>query len=177
MGTSQHPVKEIPKAYDPSLVEEKWYAYWERHKVFHAEPEPDKEQFVVLMPPPNITGMLHMGHVLNHTLQDIYIRWYRMEGKNTVWIPGTDHAGIATQTVVEKSLREEGKTRHDLGREKFLEKVWEWRDQFGSIILQQLRKLGVSADWDRLVFTMDEKLSRAVREVFVRLYEKGLIYR
>ena len=177
MGKPQHPVKEIPKAYDPSLVEEKWYTYWERHKVFHAEPEPDKEQFVVLMPPPNITGMLHMGHVLNHTLQDIYIRWYRMEGKNTVWIPGTDHAGIATQTVVEKSLREEGKTRHDLGREKFLEKVWEWRDQFGSIILQQLRKLGVSADWDRLVFTMDEKLSRAVREVFVRLYEKGLIYR
>lgn len=170
--------KEIAKAYSPADVEDKWYAQWEKKKIFHAEPDPRKEPYTIVIPPPNITGMLTMGHILNNTLQDIYIRWNRMDGKNACWIPGTDHAGIATQTVVEKTLKaEEGKSRHDLGREDFIKRVWQWRDKYGSIIIQQLRKLGVSCDWDRTVFTMDEGLSTAVREVFIRLYNKGLIYR
>lgn len=169
---------EIPKTYSPGEVEDTWYAQWERGDIFHAEPDPSKESYTIVIPPPNITGMLTMGHVLNNTLQDVFIRWHRMDGKNACWIPGTDHAGIATQTVVEKTLKvEEGKSRHDLGREKFIERVWLWREKFGSIIIQQLRKLGVSCDWNRTVFTMDEGLSYAVREAFIRLYKKGLIYR
>jgi len=168
----------LASAYDPAAVEDDWYRFWEEHGLFHAEPDPEKTPFTVVIPPPNITGMLTMGHVLNNTLQDVFVRWHRLKGEHTCWIPGTDHAGIATQTVVEKTLkREEGKSRHDLGREEFLERVWQWRDKFGDIIIRQLRKLGVSCDWERTVFTMDPELSRAVREVFIRLYKKGLIYR
>ena len=168
----------LASAYDPAQVEDTWYAYWEQHGLFHAAPDPTRKSFTVVIPPPNITGMLTMGHVLNNTLQDVFVRWHRMLGENAVWIPGTDHAGIATQTVVEKTLKkEEGKSRHDLGREEFLRRVWEWRGKYGDIIVRQLRKLGVSCDWDRTVFTMDPELSVAVREVFIRLYKKGLIYR
>ncbi len=168
----------LASAYDPAQVEDAWYAFWEGQRLFHAEPEPGKKSFTVVIPPPNITGMLTMGHVLNNTLQDIFVRWHRLLGDNALWIPGTDHAGIATQTVVEKTLKkDEGKSRHDLGREAFLERVWEWREKYGDIIIRQLRKLGVSCDWDRTVFTMDPELSFAVREVFIRLYKKGLIYR
>lgn len=172
-----HPTSLAP-AYDPAQVEDTWYAWWERQRLFHAEPDPARKSFTVVIPPPNITGMLTMGHVLNNTLQDVFVRWHRMRGENAVWIPGTDHAGIATQTVVEKTLKkEEGKSRHDLGREEFLRRVWEWRGKYGDIIVRQLRKLGVSCDWDRTVFTMDPELSVAVREVFIRLYRKGLVYR
>ncbi len=168
----------LPASYDPSQVEDRWYATWESRGLFHTEPDPSTSPFTIVIPPPNITGMLTMGHVLNNTLQDVFLRWERMKGRPTCWIPGTDHAGIATQTVVEKMLKKtEGKSRHDLGRDAFLTRVWEWRDQYGSIIVQQLRKLGVSCDWDRQVFTMDPDLSTAVREVFIRLYRKGLIYR
>ncbi|MFZ1730388.1 MAG: valine--tRNA ligase [Bacteroidota bacterium] len=168
----------LASAYDPAQVEDAWYAFWEEQRLFHAEPQPGAKTFTVVIPPPNITGMLTMGHVLNNSLQDIFVRWHRLLGENTVWIPGTDHAGIATQTVVEKTLKkEEGKSRHDFGREEFLKRVWEWREKYGDIITRQLRKLGVSCDWDRTVFTMDPALSVAVREVFIRLYKKGLIYR
>ncbi len=165
-------------AYDPALVEDAWYAFWEEQRLFHAEPDSTKNPFTVVIPPPNITGMLTMGHVLNNTLQDIFLRWRRLAGDHACWIPGTDHAGIATQTVVEKTIkRDEGKSRHDLGREEFLGRVWQWRDTYGDIIIRQLRKLGVSCDWERTVFTMDPGLSNAVREAFIRLYKKGLIYR
>lgn len=168
----------LAPAYDPAQVEDTWYAWWEGRRLFHAEPDPTRKSFTVVIPPPNITGMLTMGHVLNNTLQDVFVRWHRMRGENAVWIPGTDHAGIATQTVVEKALKkDEGKSRHDLGREEFLRRVWEWRGKYGDIIVRQLRKLGVSCDWDRTVFTMDPELSVAVREVFIRLYRKGLVYR
>ncbi len=170
--------EELASAYNPQNVEDRWYAFWEEQRLFHAEPDSRKEPYTIVIPPPNITGMLTMGHVLNNTLQDIFIRWHRMTGKNACWIPGTDHAGIATQTVVEKTLRkEEGISRHDLGRDAFLKRVWEWRNTYGDIITRQLRKLGVSCDWDRTVFTMDEELSYAVREVFIRLFKKGSIYR
>lgn len=165
------------KTYDPKLVEDKWYAYWEEQGFFHAEVDESKEPFCIVIPPPNITGQLHLGHALDNTYQDILVRWKRMQGHNTVWIPGTDHAGIATQARVEDNLRAtEGKTRHDLGREEFLRRTWEWKEEYGSQILNQLKKLGASLDWKRERFTMDEGCSRAVREVFVRLYEKGLIY-
>ena len=165
------------KTYDPKLVEDKWYAYWEEQGFFHAEVDESKEPFCIVIPPPNITGQLHLGHALDNTYQDILVRWKRMQGHNTVWIPGTDHAGIATQARVEDNLRAtEGKTRHDLGREEFLRRTWEWKEEYGSQILNQLKKLGASLDWERERFTMDEGCSRAVREVFVRLYEKGLIY-
>ncbi|MDH7516660.1 MAG: valine--tRNA ligase, partial [Bacteroidota bacterium] len=168
----------IETAYNPADVEDRWYAFWEERKLFHAEPDLSREPYTIVIPPPNITGMLTMGHVLNNTLQDIFIRWNRLLGKHACWIPGTDHAGIATQTVVEKELfAREGLTRHDLGREAFVERVWQWRETYGDIILRQLRKLGVACDWDRLVFTLDPGLSRAVTEAFVRLYRKGLIYR
>ncbi len=169
--------QEIPKTYNPKEVEDKWYAHWEKNGYFHAEVEADKEPFCIVIPPPNVTGQLHMGHALDETYQDILVRWKRMQGYNTVWIPGTDHAGIATQARVEDHIRQElGKTRHDLGREAFLERVWEWKEEYGGRILNQLKKLGSSADWQRERFTMDEGCSRAVREVFVQLYEKGLIY-
>ncbi|MGA9117326.1 MAG: valine--tRNA ligase [Bacteroidota bacterium] len=167
----------LAKVYAPAEVEAGWYAFWEKQRLFHAEPDPSRKPFTIVIPPPNITGVLHMGHILNNTLQDVYIRYKRMTGHAACWIPGTDHAGIATQNVVEKALRKEGLTRHDLGREKFLEKVWEWRKEYGGVIIRQLRTLGAACDWDREKFTMDETLSAAVREVFVRLYEEGLIYR
>ena len=167
----------IPKVYDPASVEKKWYKYWEEHRYFHAEVEADKKPFSIVIPPPNITGQLHMGHALDNTLQDILIRWHRMMGDNTLWMPGYDHAGLATQIKVEEVLKkEEGKTRYDLGREEFIKRVWEWKDKYGDRIIEQLKSLGVSCDWERKRFTMDEGCSQAVREVFVSLYDKGLIY-
>ena len=166
----------IPKVYDPKTFEKKWYEYWESNKLFHVEVDTAKKPYSIVIPPPNVTGQLHMGHALDNTLQDILIRWRRMQGFNTLWMPGCDHAGIATQAKVEGSLREEGTNRYELGREKFLERVWQWKEKFGSRIMSQLRGLGSSCDWDRERFTMDEGCSRAVREVFVSLYEKGLIY-
>lgn len=169
--------KNIPTVYDPQSFEKKWYAFWEENKLFHAEVEQDKQPFSIVIPPPNVTGQLHMGHALDNTLQDIQIRWRRMQGYNTLWMPGSDHAGIATQIKVEEMLaKEQGVSRYDLGREKFIEKVWEWKHQYGSKITKQLRSLGASCDWERERFTMDEGCSKAVREVFVSLYEKGLIY-
>ncbi|HET6272590.1 MAG TPA: class I tRNA ligase family protein, partial [Bacteroidota bacterium] len=167
----------LAKVYSPGDVETKWYAYWEVHGFFHATVNPAKQPYTVVIPPPNVTGVLHMGHILNNTLQDAFIRYKRMSGYEACWIPGMDHAGIATQNVVEKALKKEGMTRHDLGREKFVERVWEWKKQYGGVIIKQLRTLGSSCDWEREKFTMDDTLSAAVREAFVRLYEDGLIYR
>ena len=166
----------IPKVYDPQSFEKKWYKFWEENKFFHAEVDKSKKPYSMVIPPPNVTGQLHMGHALDNTLQDILIRYHRMQGYNTVWIPGCDHAGIATQAKVEGALRKEGTNRYELGREKFLERVWKWKEEYGSRIMFQLRSLGSSLDWDRERFTMDEGCSRAVREVFVSLYEQGLIY-
>ncbi len=166
----------IPKVYDPQSFEKKWYKFWEENKLFHAEVDKSKKPYSMVIPPPNVTGQLHMGHALDNTLQDILIRFRRMQGYNAVWIPGCDHAGIATQAKVEASLREEGTNRYELGREKFLERVWDWKEQYGNRIMSQLRSLGSSCDWDRQRFTMDEGCSAAVREVFVSLYDKGLIY-
>jgi valyl-tRNA synthetase len=168
---------EVPKSYDPKLVEDHWWMFWEKERFFVADVRSEKPSFVIVIPPPNVTGSLHMGHMLVYTLHDIVVRWKRMLGFNTLWLPGTDHAGIATQNVVERQLAAEGKTRHDLGREAFEKRVWAWKEQSGNIILRQLRRLGGSCDWTRERFTLDEGLSRAVREVFVRLYEEGLIYR
>jgi len=168
---------ELDKTYDPKKAEDKWYSFWEENDLFHSEVNTSKIPFTIVIPPPNVTGMLHMGHGLNNTIQDILIRWKRMHGYNVLWLPGTDHAGIATQNVVEKELAKEGKTRQEVGREKFIELVWQWKEQYGSTIIRQLRKFGASCDWSRERFTMDEGLSRAVREVFVRLYNEGLIYR
>jgi len=165
------------KVYSPAEVERKWYHAWESHGLFHAVPNGDRPAYTIVIPPPNVTGVLHMGHILNNTLQDAFVRFKRMMGYEACWIPGTDHAGIATQNVVEKSLLKEGKSRHDLGREEFVDRVWEWKKQYGGVIIQQLRTLGASCDWEREKFTMDETLSNAVTEVFVRLYEDGLIYR
>jgi valyl-tRNA synthetase len=169
--------KQLDKQYDPTKVEDQWYQYWEDHQLFHADEHTEKPTYTIVIPPPNVTGMLTMGHILNNTLQDLLIRYKKMRGYETLWMPGTDHAGIATQSKVEAALRKDGTTRHELGRERFLEKVWQWKENYGGIILQQLRKLGAACDWERECFTMDENLSQAVREVFVRLYEKGLIYR
>ncbi len=169
--------QELPKTYSPKDVEDRWYSHWESTKLFHAVVNKDKAPYTIVIPPPNITGILTMGHVLNNTLQDIFIRWKRMQGFEACWIPGTDHAGIATQNAVEKSLAKEGKHRTDLGREKFVQRVWDWKEQYGSTIVRQLRKLGVSCDWERERFTLDEGLSNAVKEVFIRLFDKGLIYR
>ena len=173
---SQESGANIPKTYDPASFERKWYAYWEENKLFHDEADESREPYSVVIPPPNVTGQLHMGHALDNTLQDILVRYQRMRGKNVVWVPGCDHAGIATQAKVEESLRAEGTTRFELGREKFLERVWDWKQQYGDRIMYQLRMLGASCDWERERFTMDEGCSRAVREVFVSLYEQGLIY-
>ena len=166
----------IPKVYEPQSFEKRWYEFWEKNDLFHAEPEEGKKPFSIVIPPPNVTGQLHMGHALDNTLQDILIRWRRMQGYNTLWMPGCDHAGIATQAKVEAALRAEGTNRYELGREKFTERVWQWKEEYGSRIMYQLRTLGSSCDWARERFTMDEGCSRAVREVFVSLYEKGLIY-
>ncbi|MBF0254318.1 MAG: valine--tRNA ligase [Candidatus Omnitrophica bacterium] len=169
--------KELPKAYDPASVEKKWLERWEADGVFHADPAGTGPVFSMVIPPPNVTGILHMGHALNDTLQDIIARSKRMQGYRVLWMPGTDHAGIATQNVVEKSLAKEKIRREDLGRVAFVERVWKWRDEYGGTIVEQLRRLGCSCDWKRLRFTMDEGLSRAVREVFVRLFDRGLVYR
>ena len=169
---------EISKAYEPQAVEEKWYAFWEKEGCFTANPASPKPAYSIVIPPPNVTGVLHMGHVLNNTIQDILARKARMDGKEVLWLPGTDHAGIATQVMVERQLKkEEGKTRHDLGREEFLKRVWAWKEKHGNIIIQQLKKLGASCDWTRERFTMDPDYSRCVQKVFVELYRKGLIYR
>jgi len=168
---------ELPKAYEPQEVERRIYAEWEKNGYFRADPESDRPPYTIVIPPPNVTGALHMGHALNNTVQDILIRYKRMDGFNTLWQPGTDHAGIATQNVVERQLAAEGTDRDQIGREKFIERVWEWRAKYGGQILNQLKRLGASCDWERERFTMDEGLSRAVREVFVSLYEQGLIYR
>ncbi len=169
--------KELAKGYEPKAVEEKWYREWEGRGYFHATLPSFKPPYSIVIPPPNVTGALHMGHALNNTLQDILCRWKRMNGHNVLWMPGTDHAGIATQNVVERQLAAEGKDRHELGREAFIERVWKWKAESGGQIIGQLKRLGASCDWERERFTMDEGLSRAVREVFVRLYEEGLIYR
>src|SRR5579863_7814317 len=184
---------DLPKAYDPTAIEDKWAEYWVREKLF-AQPTPPSEAlkasdgvaapapgskpaFTILLPPPNVTGNLHMGHMFEHTESDILIRWHRMRGDRVLWIPGTDHAGIATQMLVERQITAEGTTRQQMGRDKFVERVWEWRRHYGGAILGQMKRLGASVDWDREYFTMDERLSVAVREAFVRLYEQGLIYR
>ncbi|MCC6663216.1 MAG: valine--tRNA ligase [Polyangiaceae bacterium] len=170
---------ELPKAYEPADVEPRWYEFWQSEGVFRASVDPDDQRpaYVIALPPPNVTGSLHMGHALMGTLEDALIRHQRMRGLNTLWQPGIDHAGIATQTVVERQLRRENLSRHDLGREKFVERVWQWKEQSGGRIAEQMRALGCSADWERTKFTMDPELSRAVKESFVRLYEDGLIYR
>ena len=167
----------LPKSYDPKNVEEKWYKFWEENGLFKPDINSKKEPFCVVIPPPNVTGFLHMGHALNNTIQDIVCRYKRMKGFNVLWQPGTDHAGIATQNVVERELAKKGISRHEIGREKFIELVWEWKEKYGNIIINQLKRLGCSCDWSRTRFTMDEGLSKAVKEVFVRLYEEGLIYK
>ena len=171
---------ELPKSYEPGAIETRWADYWLAEKLFSVPTPPPGETrpiFTLLLPPPNVTGRLHMGHMLNQTQMDIIVRWHRMRGFIALWLPGTDHAGIATQMMVERDLEKEGKKRRDLGREKFIERVWEWKKLYGGAILDQMKRLGASVDWDREYFTMDENLSHAVREVFVRLYEEGLIYR
>ena len=171
---------ELPKAYEPGAIETRWADYWIKEKLFSVPTPPPGETrpvFTLLLPPPNVTGQLHMGHMFGQTQMDIVARWHRMRGFITLWLPGTDHAGIATQMMVERDLAKEGKTRRELGREKFIERVWEWKKLYGGAILNQMKRLGASVDWDREYFTMDENLSHAVREVFVRLYEEGLIYR
>ncbi|MFH0941823.1 MAG: class I tRNA ligase family protein, partial [Chloroflexota bacterium] len=169
--------KEMPKAYEPGKVEQKWYEFWMEKGYFTPRIEPKKKPFVIIMPPPNVTGGLHLGHALTATLEDIMIRWHRMKGEPTLWLPGFDHAGIATQVVVEQILAKEGLTRHQLGREKFVERMWQWARQTRQAISKQHQRLGISCDWSRELFTLDEGPSRAVRTAFVRLYDKGLIYR
>ncbi|MFP3928070.1 MAG: valine--tRNA ligase [Desulfobacteraceae bacterium] len=166
----------LSKGYDPKDVEGKWYAYWEEKGLFKPDMDSEREPFCIVIPPPNVTGSLHMGHALNNTLQDILCRYKRMRGFDVLWQPGTDHAGIATQNVVERDLAAKGISRHELGRERFVELVWEWKEKYGGVIINQLKRLGSSCDWSRERFTMDEGLSRAVREVFVQLYQEGLIY-
>src|SRR4051794_15287461 len=170
---------ELSKGYEPAAVEAKWYARWLADRAFEADPVSPKPAYSIVMPPPNVTGVLTLGHVLNNTIQDILARRARMLGKEVLWLPGMDHAGIATQTVVERTLKKQAVIKHrdDLGRERFVEKVWEWKEKHGGIIIQQLKKLGASCDWSRQRFTMDEAYSRCVQQVFVDLYNKRLIYR
>ncbi len=168
---------DISKTYEPQQIEQKWYRFWEEKGYFKPSGDKDKKPFTVLIPPPNVTGILHMGHVLNNTLQDVVVRYHRMKGEPTLWLPGVDHAGIATQNMVEKDIAREGLSRHDIGREKLVELIWQWKQEKGNIIVDQLKLLGSSCDWDRLRFTMDEMLSRAVKEVFISLYNEGLIYK
>ena len=174
---NQMSTPQLDKTYDPKAVEARWYEVWSRQGYFHASPTHPGQPYCIVIPPPNVTGSLHVGHALNHSIQDILIRWRRMQGRNVLWLPGTDHAGIATQNVVEKQLMAEGASRESLGRERFIERVWQWKATSGNTIVSQQKQLGESCDWDRLRFTMDEGLSKAVLEVFVRLYEDGLIYR
>lgn len=164
-------------AYEPAEVEKRWYSEWVDRGYFHAEPNPEKQPFSIVLPPPNVTGALHMGHALEHTLHDIAVRRKRMQGFETLWLPGTDHAGIGTEVLVKRQLAEEGIDFQELGRDRFVERVWQWKERYGNRIVEQMKRLGNSCDWDRLRFTMDEGLQRAVRVAFVRLYEDGLIYR
>ncbi|HTA75805.1 MAG TPA: class I tRNA ligase family protein, partial [bacterium] len=166
---------ELPPAYEPKDVEARWYDIWEKSGIFTASTDSKKPAFSIVAPPPNVTGRLHMGHALTYTLQDLLSRYKRMQGFNVLWLPGTDHAGIATQNVVERELKKENKSRHDFGREGFVKKVWEWKQKYGEIITGQLRKIGASCDWSRERFTMDEGLSKAVQEVFITLYNEKLI--
>ena len=169
--------KELEKVYDPKQVEDKTYRFWMEKGYFHAEPNPQKKPYTIVIPPPNITGQLHLGHALDCTLQDSIIRFKRMQGYEALWLPGTDHASIATEAKIVEAMRKEGVTKEDLGREGFLERAWEWKKTYGGKIVEQLKKMGSSCDWERERFTLDEGCSEAVKEVFVRLYEKGLIYR
>lgn len=169
--------KELAKTYSPKDFEDRLYHEWEEKKYFHAEIDPKKKPYTIVIPPPNITGQLHMGHALDNTLQDILIRYKRMQGYSALWLPGTDHASIATEAKIVNAMKEEGLTKDDVGREGFLERAWEWKKVYGGRIVQQLKKLGSSCDWDRERFTLDEGCSKAVREVFVQLYDEGLIYR
>src|SRR3954470_24729478 len=169
---------ELPKTYDHSSLESRWYEEWTARGYFHADAAAPKAPFAIVIPPPNVTGSLHIGHALGDSIEDIFTRWRRMAAYNAMWLPGTDHAGIATQMVVERELREKEKlSRHDIGREKFVERVWDWRRRTGDRILDQLKRLGCSLDWERTIFTMDPPYSAAVVEAFVRLHEEGLIYR
>ncbi|MFQ5716510.1 MAG: class I tRNA ligase family protein, partial [Nitrospinales bacterium] len=168
---------QLDKQYDPKIVESKWNRFWSEEGFYHADENGSGEAYAIAIPPPNITGSLHIGHAFNNTLQDILIRWKRMSGYAALWQPGTDHAGIATQNVVERQLRNEGTDRRQLGRSEFVKRVWKWKEESGGTIGKQLFELGCSLDWERDRFTMDEGLSRAVREVFVSLYEDGLIYK
>src|SRR4030043_2216065 len=168
--------EELSKAYQPKLVESKWYQFWLDKGYFTPKIDPAKKPFVIIMPPPNVTGELHLGHALTATLEDIMTRWHRMRGEPTLWLPGVDHAGIATQGVVEQTLAEEGLDRHRIGREKFIEHVWDWVNKSRQSITYQHQRLGVSCDWTRERFTLDEVPALAVRTAFVRLYNKGLIY-
>jgi valyl-tRNA synthetase len=165
----------MDKSYNPADIEQRWYRFWEDQSYF--KPAGGEETYCIMLPPPNVTGSLHMGHAFQDTIMDTLTRWQRMKGADTLWQPGTDHAGIATQMVVERQLLTEGKSRHDLGRDQFVESVWEWKEQSGDTISEQMRRLGSSVDWSRHRFTMDEDLSQAVRQVFVQLYDEGLIYR
>jgi valyl-tRNA synthetase len=167
---------EIPKKYNPSSIEDKWYAFWQENKLFHSEPD-EREAYTVVIPPPNVTGVLHMGHMLNNTLQDVLVRRQRMLGKNACWVPGTDHASIATEAKVVNKLKQEGIEKESLSRDVFLDHAWEWTHKHGGIILEQLKKLGASCDWDRTKFTMDDDMYESVIKVFIDLHEKGLIYR
>ena len=167
---------DIPAKYDPSLTEDKWYSYWLENKIFHSEPD-EREPYSIVIPPPNVTGVLHMGHMMNNTIQDVLIRRARMTGKNACWVPGTDHASIATEAKVVARLKERGIEKSSLTREQFLEEAWKWKEEHGGIILKQLRKLGASCDWDRTRFTMEPELSKAVINTFVYFYKKGMIYR
>lgn len=166
--------KELAKTYDPNGIEDRLYQKWLDKKYFHAEVDHSKTPFTIVIPPPNITGQLHMGHALDNTMQDILIRYKRMQGYNALWQPGTDHASIATEVKIIQKLKEEGIDKHDLGREKFLERAWEWKKEYGGRIIEQLKKLGSSCDWDRERFTMDEGCNKAVTEVFVKMHEKAI---
>ena len=167
---------EMNKTYNPSEIEDRLYKKWLDKKYFHAEVDETKQPYTIVIPPPNITGKLHMGHALDETLQDILIRFKKMQGYNALWIPGTDHASIATEVKIINALKEEGIEKEDLGREKFLERAWDWKEEYGGTIIEQMKKLGSSCDWDRERFTMDEGCSEAVKEVFIKLYEKGYMF-
>ena len=166
----------LDQSYNPLEIEEKWYDFWLKEGFFHADEHSEKEPYTIVIPPPNVT-CTPLGHAIFVTLQDLLIRWKRMQGYETLWLPGTDHAGIATQVVVERLLKQEGTNRHELGREKFLERIWQWKEESGGKIINQLKRMGASCDWERERFTMDEGLSHAVRTIFVKMYREGLIYR
>ncbi|MBQ45324.1 MAG: valine--tRNA ligase, partial [Porticoccaceae bacterium] len=166
----------IPSKYDSAKVEQKWYDYWMEHNFFHSTPD-ERTPYTIVIPPPNVTGILHMGHMLNNTIQDVLIRRARLKGKNACWVPGTDHASIATEAKVVSKLKEKGIDKNDLSRDEFLEHAWEWTQEYGGVILNQLKKLGCSCDWDRTKFTLDTDMSESVISVFIDLYNKGLIYR